>query len=122
MMAGFNKRLPFNVAGISIPLPSGLNMVIVALAMLLVEFVLFAALVVRVAMKVPVVVGVPATLQVTVWLAGISAGCAQAIPDGDMVHPETDKPGGKLVISQLAFGASPLAIAVGMLAQVKLPL
>jgi hypothetical protein len=96
-------------------------MVIVVLATLPVELELLDALVVTVAGKVPVVVGVPVTSQVTVWLAGILDGRVHAKPDGVIVHCETTKPAGRLVMSQLAVGASPVALGVEVLAQVKLP-
>jgi hypothetical protein len=98
-----------------------LPMVIVVLATLPVELELLDALVVTVAGKVPVVVGVPVTSQVTVSPVGILAGCTHTTPDGVIVHCETAKPAGRLVMSQLAVGALPLALGVEVLAQVKLP-
>lgn len=91
-----------------------------ALAVLPVELLLLEALLVTVAVKLPVAVGVPDTLQVTVWLAGMVAGCVHE-PDGVIVQPETVNPAGRLVMSQLADGASPVAFSVEVLAQVKLP-
>jgi hypothetical protein len=55
-----------------------------------------------VAVTVPTVVGLPETLQVTVWPPGTSAGCDHAVELGLMVQPVTETPAGKLVTPQAA--------------------
>ena len=93
-------------------------MVMACVALLLAGLLSCVAPVVPVTVTLPEVVGVPDTVQVTVWPAGTLTPSLQSVLTGLMVQPTTVTPAGSPVIPHSEPAA---ASALPALVQLKLP-